>query len=78
MKTARAQRTKKIPGPRNMVAPNKMNPKRFTPRNIIIQISKFKVKILKAARKKQIITYKTTPSNCQLVFSFEILQARRE
>ena len=41
-------------------APIKMNPKRPTPRHIIIKIGKFKEKerILKAAREKQLVTYK--------------------
>ena len=41
--------------------PNKLNPKRSTPRHIIIKTSKFKERILKTAREKQITTYKETP-----------------
>ena len=43
--------------------PNKMNPKRPTPRQIIIKMSKVKDKeiISKAAREKQLVTYKGTP-----------------
>ena len=43
--------------------PIKRNPKRPTPRNIIIKIAKFKEKerILKAAREKQKVTYKGAP-----------------
>ena len=40
--------------------PNKMNPKMPTPRHIIIKIpkGKFKEGILKAAKEKQLVTYK--------------------
>ena len=40
--------------------PNKINPKRLTPRHIIIKMPKVKdkEKILKAARKKQLVIYK--------------------
>ena len=43
--------------------PNKMNPKRPTPRHIIIKTAKFKDKerILKAAREKQRGNYKGMP-----------------
>ena len=43
--------------------PNKMDPKRTTPRHIIIKIPKFKDKerILKAAREKETVTYKGVP-----------------
>ena len=45
--------------------PNKMNRKRSTPRHIIIKMSKSKYseRILKAARGKQLVTYKVTPIN---------------
>ena len=33
--------------------PNKLDPKRITPRHIIIKMPKFKDRILKAAREKQ-------------------------
>ena len=39
-------------------APNKLNPKRPTPRHITIKMAKVKEKILKAAREKQSINYK--------------------
>ena len=44
-------------------APNKMNPNRPTPRDIIIKMAKVndKERILKAAREKQNVTYKGTP-----------------
>ena len=40
-----------------------MNPKRSTPRHTIIKMAKSKVKerLLKAAREKQLLTYKGTP-----------------
>ena len=43
--------------------PNKMDTKRTTPRNIIIKMPKVKDKerVLKVARKKQIVTYKGVP-----------------
>ena len=44
-------------------APIRMNPKRYTPRHIIIEMPNFKnkEKILKVAREKQIITHKGVP-----------------
>ena len=44
-------------------APNKMNPKRPTPRHIIIKMPKVKDKetISKAAREKQLVAYKGAP-----------------
>ena len=43
--------------------PNTMNPKRPTPRHVIIKMPKVKYKerILKAAREKQLVTYKGAP-----------------
>ena len=61
--------------------PIKVNPKRPTPRHIIIKMAKFKVKerILKAAaRKKQIVTYKEAPIRLAADFSMETLHTRRE
>ena len=60
--------------------PNKINPKRFTPRLIIIKMAqvKDKEKILKAARGIQLVTYKGTPIRLSVNFSAETLQARRE
>ena len=56
--------------------PNRMNPKRSTPRCITLKMgkNKYKEKILKAAREKQLLTYKVR----LLDFSTETLQARRE
>ena len=59
---------------------NKLDPKRPTPRHIIIKMSKLKVKekILKATREKQVVTYKGTPVRLASDFSTETLQAKRE
>ena len=61
-------------------APNKMDPKRTTPRHIIIKMSKVKDKerILKSTKEKMKITYKGVPIRLSANFSKEILQARRE
>ena len=58
--------------------PNKMKPKRPTPRHVIIKMPKVKEIILKAAREKQRVTYKGTPLRLSADFSAEILQAKRE
>ena len=57
-----------------------MNQKRPTPRHIIITLLKIKDKerILKAAREKQLVTYKGIPIRLSADFSTETLQARRE
>ena len=41
-------------------------------------MSKIKERILKAGRKKHLITYKRTPTRQSADFSAEILQARKE
>ena len=60
--------------------PYKINPRRNTPRHILIKLTKMKdkEKILKAAREKKQITYKGTPIRLLTDFSAETLQARRE
>ena len=60
--------------------PCKINPKRNSPRHILIKLTKNKdkEKILKAAREKKQITYKGTPIRLWAGFSTETLQARRE
>uniref|UniRef100_A0A8D1YX70 L1 transposable element RRM domain-containing protein n=1 Tax=Sus scrofa TaxID=9823 RepID=A0A8D1YX70_PIG len=60
--------------------PYKINPKRNTPRHILIKLTKIKdkEKILKAAREKKQVTYKGTPMRLLADFSAETLQARRE
>ena len=60
--------------------PNKMNPKRPTPRHFTITLLKVKDKerILKAAREKQLVIYKGIPIRLSADFSTETLEARRE
>ena len=57
--------------------PIKMNPKRPTLRHIVIKMAKFKSKerIIKAAREKQIVTYKGAPIRLSADFSTETLKA---
>ena len=59
--------------------PKKLDPRRNTPRHIIINLSKIKDKerILKAAREKETVTYKGVPIRLSADFSKETLQARR-
>ena len=56
-----------------------MDPRRNTPRHIIITFPKIKDKerILKAAREKERVTYKGVPIRLSADFSKETLQARR-
>ena len=58
----------------------RINPRRNTPRCILIKLSKIKYKenVLKAAREKQQITYKGIPIRLTADISVETLQARRE
>ena len=60
--------------------PNKKNIKRPTPRHTIMKMPKVKDKerMLKAAREKQLVTYKGAPIRLSTDFSTEILQARRD
>ena len=55
--------------------PTKMNPKRPTPRHIIIQVTKGKDKerILKEAREKQLTTYRETSIRLSADFLIETL-----
>ena len=59
--------------------PKKLDPKRNTPRHIIIKLPKIKEKerILKTARGKERVTYKGVPIKLSADFSKETLQARR-
>ena len=59
--------------------PKKLDPRRNTPRHIIITLAKIKDKerILKAAREKETVTYKGVPIRLSADFSKETLQARR-
>ena len=61
-------------------APNRINPRRNTPRHILIKLTKIKHKeqILKAAREKPQITHKGSPISVTADLSIKILQARRE
>ncbi|XP_064146140.1 nucleoporin NUP42 isoform X1 [Loxodonta africana] len=60
--------------------PYRLNPKRNTPRHIIIKLSRTKDKerILRAAREKQNITYKGASIRLTADFSSETMQARRQ
>ena len=60
--------------------PYRINPRKNTPRHILIKLTKikFKEKILKAARDKQKIIYKGILIRLSADFSAETLQARRE
>ena len=60
--------------------PNKLDPKRTTPRHIIIKMPKVKDKerILKAARERQRVVWKGVPIILSADFSKETLQARRD
>ena len=59
--------------------PRKLDPKRNTPRHIIIKLLKIndKERILKGARRKDTVTNKGVPIRLSADFSKEILQARR-
>ena len=59
--------------------PKKLDPRRNTPRHIIITLPKFqqKERILEAAREKDTVTYKGLPIRLSADFSKETLQARR-
>ena len=59
--------------------PKKLDPRRNTPRHIIITLTKIKDKerILKATREKETVTYKGLPIRLSADFSKETLQARR-
>ena len=60
--------------------PNKLDPKRTTPRHSIIKMPKVKDKerILKAAREKKLVTYKGVLIRLSADFSKETLEARRD
>ena len=59
--------------------PKKLDPRKHTPRYIIITLPKIKDKerILEAAREKESVTYKGVPIRLSADFSKESLQARR-
>ena len=60
-------------------APKKLDPRRNTPRHLVITLPKIKQKerILKAAREKETVTYKRVPIRLSADFSKESFQARR-
>ena len=60
--------------------PYRINPRRNTPRHILVKLSKmkYKEKIVKAAREKQQLTYKGIHIRLTADLSAETLQARRE
>ena len=60
--------------------PNKMDAKRPTPRHIINKMPdvKDKDRILKAAREKELVTYRGVPISLSADFSKETLQAGRD
>ena len=60
--------------------PKKLDPRKYTLRHIIIKVPKAKdrERILKAAREKQIVTYKGVPITLSADFSKETLLARRD
>ena len=60
--------------------PNTINPRRNTPRHILLKLTKIKHKeqILKAAREKQQITHKGIPIRIIADLSIETLQTKRE
>ena len=59
--------------------PKKLDPRKHTPRHIIITLPKInkKERILKAAREKETVTYRGVPLRFSADFSKETLQARR-
>ena len=59
--------------------PKKLDPRRNTPRHIIITLPKIqqKERILEAARGKDTVTYKGVPIRLSADFSKETLQARK-
>ena len=61
-------------------APYRINPRRNTPRHMLIKLTKtqHKERILKAAREKQQVTYKRNPKGLTADLSAETPHARRE
>ena len=60
--------------------PSKINPRRNTPRHILIKLTKTKTqrKTIKSSKGKQQVTYKGNPIGLTADLSAETLQARRE
>ncbi|KAF6130887.1 hypothetical protein HJG60_007844 [Phyllostomus discolor] len=60
------------------IVPKKLDPRRNTPRHIVITLAKIKdERTLKAAREKETITYKGVPIRSSADLSNKTLQARR-
>ena len=59
--------------------PKKLDPRRNTPRHIIIKLPKIKGKerILEAAREKETVTYKEVPIRLSSSLSKDTIQAKR-
>ena len=59
--------------------PKKLDPRKHTPRHILITLAKIKDKerILKAVREEETVTYEGVPIRLSADFSKETLQARR-
>ena len=63
---------------RKLRVPKKLDPRRNTPRHVIITLAKIKKeRIFKAAREKETVTYKEVPIRLSADFSKETLQARK-
>ena len=59
--------------------PKQLDPKRNTPRHIILSYPRLKIKrVLKSAREKETVTYKGVPIRLSADFSKETLQARKD
>ena len=60
--------------------PYRINPRRNMPRHTLIKLTKtkYKERILKAAREKQQVTYKGNPIRLTADLSTETLQAKKE
>ena len=61
------------------IVPNNLDPKRPTPRDIIIKMTKLKDKerILKVTRKKQVYTYQGAPITLASDYSTETFQGQK-
>ena len=79
MKENSPNMAKEIDFQKTQRVPKKLDPKRNTPRHIIIKLPNIKDKerILKAARKKETVAFKGVPIRLSADFSKETLQARR-
>ena len=71
---------KEIDSQKAQRVPKKLDPRRNTPRHIIITLPNIqdKERVLKTARDKERVTYKGVPTRLSADFSKETLQARRD